>query len=174
MRTVRFSQLIAASGKPEAVTLWGGPERDKGFVEAVKQNRVLTVTQSPKGGKRDFGTVGFHPEPSAMFLVFPKKLKAEADARIVGVKYDLLAPLKEAKKTAKVVTAAAKPRSHAVEEIAFRAVVTRWLKQECVYTIRTADAKAARREALERAQTLDLPAETELVSTKVSRLDKAP
>jgi hypothetical protein len=88
--TVRFAKVVEAAGRPEVVSLWTKPERDKSFMTAVRQNRVMTVKQETAGSAKDFGIVGFLRQKTVSYLVFPKPLKAFQDRRIVGIKYDLI------------------------------------------------------------------------------------
>src|SRR6185369_8206161 len=90
-KEVRFSQLVEASGKPETLALWTDPRKNLSFVKAMKENRVLTVIQKPTGTKKDFGQVGFHPQPFASYLVFPKRLPTPPDSHVIGLKYHLIA-----------------------------------------------------------------------------------
>jgi len=89
MSTIRFQELVKAAGKPELVALWGDPKQDRHFMKAVKQNRVLTVIQEPASKKKDFGQIGFHRQPHAAFLVFPKPLPEER-LKVIGIQYDLV------------------------------------------------------------------------------------
>lgn len=89
MKTVRFSQVIAAAGRPRAHTLWVPPERDPEFKRARTANRVMTIAHT--AGKTDAGIVGFDAKQGASeFLIFPKSLKKFEGARVVGVKFDLV------------------------------------------------------------------------------------
>lgn len=90
MAQIRFTELIKASGKPEAVSLWTDPRRNTQFMRAVKQNRVLTVIQEPGSKRKDFAEIGFRRVRHAAYLVFPKRLPAEPKARVIGIKYDLV------------------------------------------------------------------------------------
>lgn len=58
-------------------------------MNAVRENRVLTVIQRHKNAK-DFGLIGFHPQPLATYFIFPKPLPPDSDSRVIGIKYDLL------------------------------------------------------------------------------------
>lgn len=78
------------SGKPEIVSLWTDPSRDRSFMKAVKENRVLTLTQEPASKRKDFGRIGFHQAPHASYLVFPRPLPRDAAPRVIGIKYDLV------------------------------------------------------------------------------------
>ncbi len=89
-KSARFASVVQAAGEPEPVYLWTDPKEDKRLMAAVKQDRVLTVKPASPGTKRDIGVVGFTPEKSASYLVFPKPLSAFKDRRIVGIKYDLV------------------------------------------------------------------------------------
>src|SRR3954452_15153369 len=93
-RERRFRDLVAVSGKPEVVTLWASPRKDQAFVNAIKENRVLTVVQEPGSKKKDFGIVGYHKQPYAAYLVFPKPLEPERNSKIVGINYELVQPPK--------------------------------------------------------------------------------
>ena len=90
-KTVRFTQLIEAAGRPEPVTLWTAPENDPEFSKAMRENRVLTIVQQNVGAKADYGLVGFRQEPLASYLVFPKKLAYPAETKVIGIKYGELA-----------------------------------------------------------------------------------
>jgi hypothetical protein len=87
-KRLRFGDLVRNSGRPEVVTLWTKPEKNRALTDAVKKNRVLTVTQEP--GKRDRGMIGFQLKPGALFLVFPRPLPREQNARVVGINYQLV------------------------------------------------------------------------------------
>src|ERR1043166_4335880 len=89
-RTARFSEVVQACGKPEAVTLWTKPQENKSFMGAVKQDRVMTVKQEAVGTKKDSGAIGFRAEKGVTYFVFPKPLTAFKDRRIVGIRYDLV------------------------------------------------------------------------------------
>lgn len=88
-KEIRFSKLVERSGKPETATLWTKPDENPVLMKAFKENRVLTVSHHPRPGKRDFGQIGFHPQKSAVYLVFPKALP-QADMHVVGINYDLI------------------------------------------------------------------------------------
>lgn len=87
--TVRFSQLVTASGKPQLHTLWGPPEKDPEFQRAIKAGRVLTIHQENVGSKKDYGVVGFSKDGPAQYLVFPRSLKRFEGQRVVGIKYEV-------------------------------------------------------------------------------------
>jgi hypothetical protein len=108
--TIRFSQVVEASGLPESYTLWMDPKKDKSFQSALKENRVMTVHQNTTGLKADSGEVGYSNASAGEILIFPKSLKRFEDKKIIGIKYDLLkqppvdnppAPKKPAKPGAK-------------------------------------------------------------------------
>ncbi len=86
MRAVRFRDLVKIAGTPEPKSLWTEPKHDREFMRAVKEHRVLTVRQ--ESGKKDFGELGFHRYPGALYFVFPKSLPTER-GKVVGIKYDL-------------------------------------------------------------------------------------
>jgi hypothetical protein len=91
-KSVRFDALVKKSGQPEQATLWTKPDEDRDFMKAVKGGRVVTVTQHNVGTKKDFGVVGFHPEKNAAYLVFPKTLEPDEETKVIGIKYERVAP----------------------------------------------------------------------------------
>lgn len=91
MKTVRFTQVVEAAGRPEPYTLWMEPKDDPVFQRALKAHRVLSVHQETVGTKADYGEVGFNGVKGEL-LIFPKSLRRFAGRRVVGVKYDLLQP----------------------------------------------------------------------------------
>jgi len=97
-------------------TLWLPPDKDPEFKRARDAHRVMTLKESPAGGKADFGTVGFDSkhENSGQFLIFPKSLKGFDGARVIGVKFDLIEQpkLAAAQKPQRKVSARAKPLRH--------------------------------------------------------------
>jgi hypothetical protein len=60
-------------------------------MQAVKQNRVITVVQEPASKRKDFGEIGFHQRGGAAYLVFPRPLPKSKQANVVGINYSLLA-----------------------------------------------------------------------------------
>jgi hypothetical protein len=89
MNTVRFAKLVAECGRPENHLVLTDPAKDKLLQAAIKASRVLTIHQEQGG--TNYGTFGFSAGRERQFLVFPKSLARFKDARIVGIKYDLLA-----------------------------------------------------------------------------------
>src|SRR5947208_569040 len=88
-KTIRFGDLVRNYGRPEPVTLWTDPKHDPRISRAIRENRVLTVHQEPTSKKKDFGKIGFHKIPFAAYFVFPKPLKEDKTARVVGINYQL-------------------------------------------------------------------------------------
>jgi hypothetical protein len=89
-KTVRFSALVAAGGKPELYLPLFDPNHDRGFIQAAKQHRVLSIRQEPTSKKADFGIVGYDERKHTSYLVFPRSLRRFANARVVGIKYDMI------------------------------------------------------------------------------------
>lgn len=46
-KQVRFGDLVRNSGRPQVLTLWTAPEKDRTASRALKENRVLTVMEPP-------------------------------------------------------------------------------------------------------------------------------
>jgi hypothetical protein len=112
-KTVRFTKVVERSGEPHVHTLWLPPEKDPELKKAEKAGRVMTVERSAAGGKTDVGFVGFNLGHGKIgeVLIFPKSLKRFAGARVIGIKFDLIAQPKfapaRAQKNALTVPASA-------------------------------------------------------------------
>ena len=89
-KSIRFSELIKTSGKPHVVTLWTEPTKDRALMEATKENRVLTIHQEPTHKKADVAQIGFYKGPHSSYLIFPKPLPENKEARVVGLNYELI------------------------------------------------------------------------------------
>jgi len=89
-KTIRFTELVKRSGKPQTVALWTKPKDNPSFMKAVHDNRVLTVIQKPTGNQKDFGLIGLVQEQFALFMVFPKPLPKASEARVLGINYELV------------------------------------------------------------------------------------
>ncbi len=89
-KRTRFGDLVRESGRPQPFTLWTDPKQDRSFSQAVEANRVLTVIQEPGSKHRDFGIIGFHEQPHASYLVFPRALSKDNDSRVIGINYELV------------------------------------------------------------------------------------
>ncbi|PTY08864.1 hypothetical protein DB347_04650 [Opitutaceae bacterium EW11] len=109
MKTVRFKQLVEACGRPEVKALWGPAKSDRELQRAIKEARVLTVHQENVGTKKDWGVIGFWPEHTAQYLIFPKSLKRFSDRRVIGIDYSVVEPDTSAPERKAV---AAKPARH--------------------------------------------------------------
>lgn len=90
MKTFRFAKVVEKAGTPEPYNFWLDPKKDQRFQQLLKSQRVMTVHQEMRGSKKDFGTVGCVRDGKGEILVFPKSIKAFADARIVAIDYNLL------------------------------------------------------------------------------------
>jgi hypothetical protein len=91
-KTVRFTRVVERSGQPHVHTLWVAPEKDPELKRARETNRVMVLERSGGTAKTDVGAVGFDPvrDKGAQLLIFPKSLKPFEDARVIGIKFDLL------------------------------------------------------------------------------------
>jgi hypothetical protein len=90
MENVRFSKIVEAAGRPVVHVLWIDPNKDPVLKKAINATKVMTVHQGLTKAKADYGTVGFQKGIAGQILIFPKSLKGFAEARVTGVKYDLL------------------------------------------------------------------------------------
>ena len=83
-KTVRFGALVKNAGQPEVYLPLFDPKQDRAFMQAVKQQRVLSIRQEPASRRTDFGVVGFDERNHTTYLVFPKPLKQFANARVIA------------------------------------------------------------------------------------------
>ena len=89
--TIRFGDLVRASGRPETRALWSGdPKKDRIFQKAIRENRLLTVILEPTSTKKPFGQIGYHQREFATYLVFPRRLRKDTQSRVIGINFDLL------------------------------------------------------------------------------------
>jgi hypothetical protein len=88
MKTVRFSKVVGKCGKPEVYLLMS--ETDPIFHKALEAEKILSLSEETHGSGSEFGTVGYDKKRHGQLLLFPKSLKAFADTKVVGIKYDLL------------------------------------------------------------------------------------
>ena len=89
-KQVRFSKLVEKRGDPKAYLPFGNPEKDRSFMRAVKEHRVVTIKQEPTSKQKDFGVVGFLKDKYVTYLVFPRSLSEFGGQRVIGIKYDVL------------------------------------------------------------------------------------
>jgi hypothetical protein len=90
MKTARFKEVVARSGRPEIHLSWSALASDKVLQVAAKRHRVMTVYQQLRGAKKDYGVAGLVEAPHVQYLVFPKSLRYLNDRRVVGIQYDLV------------------------------------------------------------------------------------
>ncbi|HEX3855748.1 MAG TPA: hypothetical protein VHY30_00450 [Verrucomicrobiae bacterium] len=165
-KAIRFSELIKRSGKPETVTLWTKPKDNPQLMKAVRENRALTVVQKVSG-TADFGEIGFHQKPSALYLVFPKALPKITDSRVIGIKYDLLqeasaklsiseAPRKKISEPLKVFTP---PKPKAVPIKHFSVTILRTATQETKLNVKAQNLHEAESRALETVKAQEFAAD---------------
>lgn len=152
-KEIRFGELVKSSGKPEIVSLWTDPKEDRSFMKAVKENRVLTLSQEPTSKKKDFGRIGFHQEPYASYLVFPKPLPKGDAPRVIGIKYELVEqpsvadPVGLAEKKTQPATTKRKPER---QKPKFEVLIRRTVVIETSLTIENISSqKEARQKALQ-------------------------
>jgi hypothetical protein len=92
MNTVRFTHVVQKSGNPEVYLLLS--ETDKIFHDALEASRIMSLVGGVDGAKTEYGLVGYDRKRRGQLLLFPRSLKAFADSRVVGIKFDLLAESK--------------------------------------------------------------------------------
>jgi hypothetical protein len=156
-KTVRFAELVKAAGKPYVATLWTNPHNDRHFTRAIRENRVLTVHQRVGASKKDFGVVGFHEDKHVSYFIFPKRLRAQPETQVIGIKYDLVAPEPVLDPVTRSAVAPKRRRAQGrrstthseppirIEETEFVAIVKRTAVWERVITVRAANKTEAKR-----------------------------
>jgi hypothetical protein len=90
METVRFSQVVAKCGEPQAHVQWLPVAQDAELKAAMEDERVMTVHIQTVGTKKDFGEIGLETKGQRTLLIFPKTLRRFAGKRVVGIDYGLL------------------------------------------------------------------------------------
>jgi hypothetical protein len=89
-KTVRFSDVVALSGRPETESLWIEPNKDPRLRKAMREDRLMTVHTENVGSKKDYATIGFSEQKHSTYLIFPKSLRQFEGMKVVGIKYDLI------------------------------------------------------------------------------------
>jgi hypothetical protein len=89
MKSVRFSKVVEKSGRPEVYLLLSQTDAD--FNKALEAGKIMSLSDESHGAGTEYGTVGYDEKRHGQLLVFPKSLKPFADAKIIGIKYDLFA-----------------------------------------------------------------------------------
>ena len=150
--TARFSAVVQQVGAPQPVTLWQAPAEDPDFRKAVRENRVMTIKQETVGTKRDFGIVGFDEGKNSSFLIFPRSLQRFSGKRIVGVRYNLLAPARPRGKPIKPAAATRSKKQHpsADAQRRFAVTVTCAATLEVTESVTAPSIQKARKAALAR------------------------
>ena len=64
-------------------------ETDPDFHKAVEAGKIMSLSDESHGSGTEYGTVGYEKKRHGQLLLFPKSLKSFADAKIIGIKYDL-------------------------------------------------------------------------------------
>jgi hypothetical protein len=90
MKTVRFSKVVEKCGKPEVYLLM--TETDPDFQKALQADKIMSLSADSHGAGTEHGTVGYDEKRKGQLLLFPKTLKPFEEMKVVGIKYDLLAP----------------------------------------------------------------------------------
>jgi hypothetical protein len=171
-KAVRFAVLAETSGKPEVVTLWADPKKDESFMDFVKKRRVITVVQKPIGNKKDVGYIGFHPQPFAVFMVFPKPLKPRDGSQIIGIKYDLLATVDPKKDFKPRIIKAPSPIAKKPVTKIFHVHLQRTLSQAFEEEVSAFNLKEARKTALSSVGKRALPVGTIQLSMRVTQISE--
>ncbi len=157
-KKIRFGDLVRNSGRPQSVTLWAEPKKIPSFRKAIKENRVLTLVQSPGTKAKDFGRIGFHEQPHASYLIFPRKLPTEADARVIGINYQLIEepavthPVRTHEIKRPKFRAAVPAKRPLPEKKRFHVTVRRSAVLDSEFPVEAEDRSEAERHALQKAK----------------------
>jgi hypothetical protein len=155
--SVRFSEIVKTAGKPEIYLPLTDPRRDRNFMRAVQEERVLSLKQKPTETRKDFGVVGYVAERFVSYLVFSRPLTSFKGKRVIGIKYEVMdeAPLSASK-------ASGKTRGRSLEPKAtpkplrprkfFTATVRLTASNEIQVTVKAPNEKEARAKAVAAAR----------------------
>jgi len=87
MKSVRFTEVVKKSGKPQVYLLLS--KDDKAFHDALQYDRIMSLVGGVDGAKTEYAVVGYDAKRRGQLLLFPRSLKSFADARVVGIKFEL-------------------------------------------------------------------------------------
>jgi hypothetical protein len=153
-KTARFTALVQRAGKPETLLLWQDPKKDPAFQDALHGNRLLTVLREPHG--KEYGVVGFKRNKTASYLVFPRPLRGFDGKRIVGIKYEQVAPSKPVgkpiKPTEKQSRSTPAPRPQISKARQFEVTLRVTAIGEETFVVDATSSHEARRAALQAAE----------------------
>ncbi|MFN7141444.1 MAG: hypothetical protein ACK4UN_19115 [Limisphaerales bacterium] len=173
-KTIRFAELVKASGRPEVATLWSDPKSDPDFAKAIRQNRILTVKQEPVGNKKDFGILGFQEEKNVSYFIFPDPLPKTDAERVVGINYDLIdQPRVENPFTTTPPEKKPHRKPKRPSEKEFTAVVRRTAVWETTVKVKANDKTDARAKAADAAEKLELRVTEAVLSNQVRDISEA-
>lgn len=162
-KTIRFTELVKKSGKPQTVALWTKPKDNPSFLKAVRENRVLTVIQKPTGTQKDFAVIGFAQERFALYMVFPKSLPKVSDSHVVGINYQLVVEVAASQSSAEATPAKKEiatrrllpppfPKAKPIRK-EFRVTIVRSATEEVALTVRGQNIQEAEATALKTVRT---------------------
>ena len=147
-RKLRFGDLVRNSGRPKTVTIWSQDGPGNELERLRRENRLFTVFQRPK--QRDYGLIGFHPDPHAAYLAFPRPLPPAETGRIVGINYQMIEEPQRgvsvsARRKRKPSASTPKPKPRLKQ---FTVRVRRTANREETMIVQAVDQKAAEGQAL--------------------------
>jgi hypothetical protein len=156
--TIRFSEVVKRAGAPEVYLPLSEPKRDRHFMRAVREDRVLSLKQEPTGKKKDFGIVGYLRERHVSYLIFPKPLTRLKGQRVVGIKYDalretsLITPKPNTMARGRSTKPAAPPKKPKPRPKRFAAIVRLTATNDVQITVEAMNEKEARTKAVSAAR----------------------
>jgi hypothetical protein len=169
-KKIRFADLVPKSGRPQVHTIWTQPKKDPTLSRAIREGRVLTVFQEP--GTTDYGVLGFKQAPHTSVLVFPRPLPHQPQARIIGIKYDLVEePSMSNRVRAKDLTPRTRRAKAKPAELRFTVRVRRNLTAEEEVKVEAINREEAEQEALKLVRRKPLKADETQVREEIVRVE---
>jgi hypothetical protein len=170
-KKIRFGDLVRNSGRPQPMTLWTDPKNDKSFSKAVKENRIVTVIEDPASKRKGFGQIGFHAQPHAFYLVFPRSLPRENGSRVIGINYELLEEPRVGSDPVRNTKSEPKPPEIKIEPIQkkFKVRLRRTATVETNVDVTAKDRTEAEQLAIKRAQQQSFPLKQTEIKEEILR-----
>lgn len=90
MKTARFKKVVDVGGKPKTYLPFLPADEDATLTSALNENRIMSISRTLVGQRKDFGLVGLESGKGNQILIFPKSLKSFEGCRIVAIDYSLV------------------------------------------------------------------------------------
>jgi hypothetical protein len=142
-------------------------------MKAVKENRVLTVIHQRLNNKKDYGRIGFKLQPQAAYLVFPKPLPGDHDAKVIGIHYELLVQSKTTVQGKRLLGQKRTARSPKRQKriCSFQVLIRRTAIFETTLSVVARNKKEAQDQAIAASRREPFDASRAVVSTQVKAVE---